>query len=384
MSTKGLIIFTVMIDIIGVGVIIPVLPFYVESFGASDVIITALFSIFALLSFVSAPFLGALSDRFGRRPILIVSIASTALGWLIFAAARNVMWLFIGRIIDGLAAGNIGTAQSYLSDISQNETERSQNMGLIGAMFGIGLIVGPVLGGFLGTLSHTTPFWFVGVLATINAIIAWFKLPETHHNRSTEKVSWNPIIPIIRSLKNKKLVPLLSAWFLFSASIAVQMSIFSLYVYKVFGWQEIASGVVLGIMGVLLVINQTILLKKFWLKFFNQHTLNKIMYLVLAFGMLALSTPYIAFFIAGILLNTFAQAIIRTVTTSELSGIDPERRGENLGVMNSVMSLAMVVSPLVAGMLFEKSHALPYILASITACIAFVIMFFGFHTKTTQ
>ena len=145
MNKKSIILLTVLIDVLGIGIIIPVLPFYVESFGASAFIVTMLFAVFSLFSFFSAPLLGAWSDRIGRRPVLIVSIASTALGWLVFAAATSIYWLFIGRIIDGLAAGNFPIAQSYLVDIAKTGKERTTNLGLIGAVFGIGLIVGPLL-----------------------------------------------------------------------------------------------------------------------------------------------------------------------------------------------------------------------------------------------
>ena len=187
MSRKLIILLTVLIDVLGIGIIIPVLPFYVESFGASAFTVTLLFAIFSFFSFFSAPLLGALSDRVGRRPVLIISIASTALGWLVFAAAGNIYWLFIGRIIDGLAAGNFPIAQSYLVDIAKTDKEKTTNLGLIGAIFGIGLIVGPLLGGVLSQISLSLPFWFVGGLAAFNVVLAFFNLPETNKNKNKDK-----------------------------------------------------------------------------------------------------------------------------------------------------------------------------------------------------
>ena len=181
---KLIIMTTVFVDVLGIGIIIPVLPFYVESFGVSSFVVTLLFSVFALFSFVSGPFLGALSDRIGRRPVLILSIASTALGWFVFASANAVWVLFLGRIIDGVAAGNFPIAQSYLVDIAKDDKERTSNLGIIGAVFGIGFIIGPFLGAMLSAISPASPFWFVGVLALLNMIGAWFFLPETHHNRT--------------------------------------------------------------------------------------------------------------------------------------------------------------------------------------------------------
>ncbi len=233
MSKKSIILFTVFIGVLGIGVVIPILPFYVQSFGVSPLVVTMLFAVYALFSFLSAPLLGAISDRIGRRPVLIASIASTAIGWLVFAAARSVPFLFLGRIIDGLAAGNISTAQSYLVDLSKNEKERTANLGKIGAVFGIGFIIGPTIGGFLGSISHTLPFWFVGILAGVNAILAYFNLPETHHQRDlNKKLEFNPLRPIARALKNKKWLPSLVAFFLFCEAIAIQQSFFSLYLDK--------------------------------------------------------------------------------------------------------------------------------------------------------
>ncbi len=191
-KTKLLILLTVFIDVIGIGIVIPILPFYVEKFSSSPILITSLFAVYALFSFFSSPVIGALSDKFGRRPLLIISVFSTAVGWFIFAGAPTIFFLFLGRIIDGIMAGNFPIAQSYLSDIAKDDKERTTNLGLIGAVFGIGFIIGPLIGGFLGQFGHSIPFWFVGSLALFNGILALFTLPETHHVRSTAKVSINP------------------------------------------------------------------------------------------------------------------------------------------------------------------------------------------------
>jgi DHA1 family tetracycline resistance protein-like MFS transporter len=139
---KAIIFFTVLVDAIGIGIIIPVLPFYVASFGASAFMVTSLFAVFSFCSFSSNPLLGVLSDKYGRRPILVISIFSTSLGWFVFAGAFHSIFLFVGRIIDGLAAGNFSTAQSYLIDIAKTPKEKTHNIGLIGAAFGWGLYWG--------------------------------------------------------------------------------------------------------------------------------------------------------------------------------------------------------------------------------------------------
>ncbi len=274
MNKKLIILLTVLIDVLGIGIIIPVLPFYVESFGASAFIVTLLFATFSLFSFFSAPLLGALSDRIGRRPVLIVSIASTAIGWLVFAAATNIYWLFFGRIIDGLAAGNFPIAQSYLLDIAKTDKERTTNLGLIGAIFGIGLIIGPLLGGVLSQISLSFPFWFVGGLALFNMIMALFSLPETNKNiNKNQKISLNPFTPIIKSFSNADLRPRLIAWFLFGLALAGQQSILALYLANGFKFNSFLISLVMGGTGIILVLNQAIFLKKIWLKYFSEEKL---------------------------------------------------------------------------------------------------------------
>jgi len=237
-KTKFLILLTVFIDIIGIGIVIPILPFYVERFSSSPLVLTSLFSVFALCSFLSAPVIGAWSDRLGRRPMLLMSIISTALGWAIFAVANNIWFLFFGRIIDGLAAGNFPIAQAYLTDIAKDEKERAHNLGLIGAILGIAFIIGPFLGGMLGSFFHSLPFWFVAGLASVNAILAYFILPETNINKSLAPISVNPFVPLKSAIKNINLRANYIAWFLFCLGIAAFQSVFSLYMAKIFNFTE--------------------------------------------------------------------------------------------------------------------------------------------------
>ena len=381
MSKKLLILMTVFIDILGIGIVIPVLPFFVKSFGVSDLVVTLLFVTFALLSFLSAPILGSLSDKFGRRPVLIASILSTSIGWFVFASAQSLIWLFVGRIIDGLAAGNISTAQSYMSDISENDKDRTSNLGLIGAMFGIGFIIGPLVGGLLGSINHTLPFYVVGALAFINVILAIFFLPETHHNRTTEKISINPLTPIIRSFKHPLVLPLMVAWFLFNVAISIQQSIFALFVNKVFDLKELGTGLIFTFIGVLILINQVFLLKKFWLAKFSNKKLLNMMLLVLSLGFLLTSTSLGIIFGLGIILTTFGQSLIRTVISSVVSNIDVSKRGENLGNMAAFMSLAMIIGPFIGGLLFVWNTHAPFVFSALVMLGAFVSIHFGQVSK---
>jgi len=372
---KLIILLTVFVDILGIGIIIPVLPFYIKSLGAGDSVVTLLFSVFSLFAFISAPFLGTLSDSVGRRPILITSIASTALGWLIFASAKTVPLLFLGRIIDGLAAGNISTAQSYLVDMSKDQSERTENLGLIGAMFGIGLTIGPLIGGLLGAISHSLPFWTVGVLAAVNAILAYFFLPETHHNRDKAKpLEFNPLAPIFRAAKDKKLLPGYISWFLFGSAMACQGAIFSLFLNRAFGFEEFIAGLFLTGMGVTLSINQGVLMKKFWIKNFKEPQLELYMILLVALGFLFMDVRQVVVFTLGVVLLTLGHSVLRVVMTSQMAGASGNKQGETLGMMMSVMSLSTIVGPLVAGWLYAKNIQWPFLLSAGIMVIAFFLI----------
>jgi DHA1 family tetracycline resistance protein-like MFS transporter len=373
---KIIIILTVFIDVLGLGIIIPILPFYVESFGVSAFTVTALFSVFSLFSFISAPMLGALSDKIGRRPVLILSIASTAAGWFVFASAQAVWILFLGRIIDGMAAGNFPIAQSYLVDIAGSEKERTANLGMIGAVFGIGFIVGPVIGAALSTVSPAFPFYFVGALATLNMIGAFFFLPETHKNLDGKKrISLNPFSPLLRAVRDKLLRSRYAAWFLFGIAIAGMQSVLALYLNDVYGFDSKAVGMIFTAMGIIMVFNQGFLLRHFWLKKFKESFLEVWIFLFYAVGFFIVAVPFKILFLFGMLIGALAQSTLRVVMSSRSAGIAGEkRRGEVLGIMASVLSLSMIGGPLLAGFLFGIKPFFPFLVSAAALLAAFFVM----------
>jgi DHA1 family tetracycline resistance protein-like MFS transporter len=376
-KTKALILLTVFIDVVGVGVVIPILPFYVAKFSTSPLLVTSLFAIFALCSFFSAPVIGAVSDKIGRRPMLIMSIFSTAIGWFIFASAFNIFLLFLGRIIDGVMAGNFPIAQSYLSDLAKDDKERTTNLGSIGAVFGLGFIFGPLIGGLLGQFGHAIPFWFVGFLALFNAVLAFFILPETHSkSQSKEKISINPFTPIIRAIKDTQLQGNYLASFLVGVAIAGPQAIFALYLHDIFHFNELEAGIIFGIIGVIIVVNQTFFMRHVWLKFFKEPILELGMLVVYFFGFLLQSTGIFPIFCVALLLTTFGQSTLRPVMTSQVVGIaGGDRRGEVLGIMASVMNLSMTISPFIAGIEYGINPALPFLFSALVLVGSFVLLF---------
>lgn len=373
---KIIIVITVLIDVLGLGVISPVLPFYVESFGAPPITLMLLLSVFSFFSFVSGSFLGSLSDKIGRRPVLIISLFSTAIGWFVFASAHAIWVLFLGRIIDGIAAGNLPIAQSYLVDIARDEKERTTNLGLIGSVFGVGFIVGPAIGAAFSSISHTLPFYFVAGLAALNTVCAIFFLPESHkHMDYRKQVKLNPFQLLFTAAKDNRLRARYAAWFLFGTSLSAMQSVFAVYMNKVHGFNSVMVGIIYTSMGVIVFLNQTILLRKFWLKHFKETALEVWPLLFSAIGLISLVAPHVHFFILGIVIYVLSQSLSRVAITSGAAAIaGPLRRGEVLGAMSSVLSVAMIGGPLLAGSLFQINPFLPFAACSLSIGCGFIIM----------
>ena len=254
MSRPLVVIFlTVFVNLVGFGIIIPLLPFYAETFGASPVVIGLLFAAFSLAQIVAAPILGALSDRFGRRPILIFSLIGTVISFVMLAAAQSLVTLFAARVIDGLSGGNITIARAYIADVTEPD-ERARAFGFLGAAFGLGFIVGPGLAGLFAHISYTAPIWAAAAVTVVAAGMAWLWLPETVHRGSAVSVSpWRALPEVLR---RAHLRPLLLADFVYWSSFAVCTTTFALFASRRFGFDVARTGYVLAAFGVLGVVVQ--------------------------------------------------------------------------------------------------------------------------------
>ena len=372
---KIVVLLTVFVDVLGVGLVIPILPFYVGSFGASPFVITLLFSSFAFFAFLSSPFLGALSDKVGRRPVLIASIASTATGWFVFAGANSIPLLFLGRIIDGLAAGNFTVAQGCLVDLARDERERASNIGLIGATFGVGLMVGPLLGGLLSTVSHAFPFWCAGILAAVNVVLTYFFLPETHRRRDPKsRISFNPLAPLARAASDRKLRPLYLTWIIFAFAISSTQSVFALYGQHAYNFDSFTMGLIFASIGILAALNQTVLLRRVWLKFYDEERLMPVMTSLLGIGFFLFGLDILPLFFVSVPLFATGQSVQRVVITSQVTGrADPLKKGEALGILTSLMAATMVAGPLVGGALFEIHDGYPFYLAGVLMIVSLLV-----------
>jgi multidrug resistance protein len=249
-----LIIFlTIFVNLVGFGIIIPLLPFYAETFGASPLVIGLLFAVFSLCQLVAAPALGDLSDRYGRRPILVFSLAGTVISFVMLAVAHSVVMLFAARIVDGLSGGNISTARAYVADVTEPK-DRARAYGLIGAAFGMGFIFGPALSGILARISYTAPIWAAAALTLVATAMAWLWLPETVHR--TQAGTGNPFryLPdlVQRPIVRRVLLIDFAYWFAF----AVFQTTFALFVARRFGFDAPKTGYFFAGFGVLGAIIQ--------------------------------------------------------------------------------------------------------------------------------
>ena len=249
MTRPLLIIFlTIFVNLVGFGIIIPLLPFYAETFGASPLVIGLLFAVFSLCQLIAAPVLGDLSDRYGRRPVLMFSLAGTVLSFVMLALAHTVWMLFAARIVDGLSGGNISTARAYVADVTQPK-DRARAYGLIGAAFGLGFILGPALSGVLSGISYTAPIWAAAAITLVATVMTWWWLPETVHRARAG--TGNPLRYLPALLQRPLLRRILAIDFVYWLAFAIFQTTLSLFAARRFGFGAVQTGYLFAAFGLL-------------------------------------------------------------------------------------------------------------------------------------
>ena len=244
---------TILVNLIGFGIIIPLLPFYAEQFGASPIVIGLLFASFSIAQLVAAPLLGEWSDRWGRRPVLILSLIGTAVSFAMLAVAGSLTMLFAARIVDGLSGGNITTARAYIADVSTEEN-RAKMYGFLGAAFGLGFILGPALGGAFSHISYTAPIWVAVGVTVAATVMAWLWLPETVHR--AHAASGFSLKTITELFHRPYLRTLLAVDLVYWMSFAVYQTTFALFGARRFGFGVAETGYMLAAFGLLGVVVQ--------------------------------------------------------------------------------------------------------------------------------
>jgi DHA1 family tetracycline resistance protein-like MFS transporter len=350
---KALIVIlaAVTLDAVGIGLIFPILPALLREVGHTTDIATILGIMLALYSacqFLFSPILGVLSDRFGRRPVLLVSLAGAAIDYLVMAFAPELWLLVIGRAIAGVTSANMAVATAYITDISR-EDERARRFGLFHAMFGIGFIIGPVLGGILGDIWLRSPFLVAAVLNAVNFAMALFLLPESRPGSRDTTFSWttlNPFKPLAWAMTFRTLIPLMAIYFIMNLVGTVYGSTWAIFGEDVFAWNGMMIGLSLGAYGLLHAIAQAFLtgpavarLGERWALLLGMACEISAM-LVMALtgnGWLVFAIMPI-FALGGIGMPALQSLITRHV--------DADRQGQLQGVLASLVSLASVFGPL--------------------------------------
>ena len=259
MNRPLLVIFlTIFVNLVGFGIIIPLLPFYAETFGASPLTIGLLFAVFSACQLLAAPALGDLSDRYGRRPVLIFSLLGTVVSFVMMAMAHSIAMLFAARIVDGLSGGNISTARAYVADVTEPK-DRARAYGLIGAAFGLGFIMGPALSGVLAAYSYTAPIWAAAAITMVATLMAWFWLPETVHRAAAG--TGMPFRNLAEMLRRPGLRRMLWIDFVYWFAFAIFQTTFALFVARRFGFDVSQTGYFFAAFGILGAVVQGALIR---------------------------------------------------------------------------------------------------------------------------
>ncbi len=396
----GFIFITLLIDITGWGIILPVVPKLISELIHGDLSEAAKYGgwlgfAYAITQFICAPIVGNLSDKYGRRPIILISLFGFAIDYILLALAPSISWLFLGRIIAGLTGASISTASAYIADISTDE-DRTKNFGLIGAAFGMGFILGPVIGGLLGYYGAQVPFYAAALLCLVNFLYGWFFLPESLDKDKRRPFDWkraNPIGTFNFLKKQSKIARLVVALILvYIALHAVQSNWHFFTMYK-FSWTERTVGLSLGLLGLLLGLVQGFLIRWVTPKLGDEKSVY--------FGLF--------FYAVGLMLFAFASegwmmfvflipyslgGICGPALQSIISkSIPSNEQGELQGALASLVSATSIIGPPVmtnSFYYFTQDKALfqfsgvPFFMGSILICMSGIMIYFVFQRNNNH
>jgi len=364
MTRPLLVIFlTIFVNLVGFGIIVPLLPFYAETFGASPLVVGMLFAVFSLCQLVAAPILGDLSDRYGRRPILIVSLIGTVISFVMLALAHSITMLFIARIVDGLSGGNISTARAYVADVTEPK-DRSRAFGLIGAAFGLGFIFGPAISALLAPISYTAPIWAAAGITLVATGMAWVWLPETVHRAHAG--TGMPFRNVMAMMARPTLRRVLLMDFAYWLAFAIFQTTFALFAAARFGFDATRTASFFAAFAVMGAIVQGIFIRKIVQRFGDKLTLM-LGLVCAAVGLIAATmTHTVTFFALSLVPLALGIGFGHPTMSSLISrAARAEEQGRVQGAASAVESLGRTIGPVWGSASLQRfGEASPYISAA--------------------
>ncbi|MDB2060195.1 MFS transporter [Clostridium perfringens] len=371
----------------GFSIISPVVPFLVEPYVSNAYeqafFVTLLTSVYAICVFFVAPGLGALSDRYGRRPILLICLLGSSIGYLIFGIGGSIWVLFLGRVIDGVTGGSISTIFAYFADITPKE-ERTKYFGWISAIAGIGAAIGPTLGGVLAKFGYAVPMYFGAIITLLNFIYGILYMPESlHENNRFKKITLvrlNPFTQLMSVLSMKNLKRLLISAFLIWIPNGSLQSIFSLFTMDTFNWTPTLIGLMFSIMGIQDIISQGLIMPKLLMKLSDvKIAILGMVSEIIGYALIAASAifTFYPFFIVGMFIFGFGDSIFGPSFNGMLSkSADSSEQGRIQGGSQALQSLARIIGPILGGQIYVSlGHSSPAFMGMILIILAIPILY---------
>ncbi len=381
MSPLVILFVTVFIDLLGFGIIIPLLPFYAESFGASALAIGLLGTSFSLMQFLFSPIWGRWSDQIGRKPIILIGLLGSCLSYVTMAVAGSLTLLFVARIVGGIAGANIPTAQAYIADVTTPEN-RARGMGLMGAAFGLGFIFGPAIGGLLSRFSPETPMWFAAALCFANFVAAWFLLPESRVVNALTR-SLGRMEAFRHARTQPTLLLILALYFIVTMAFSAFEATFALFTEARFGFTAASIGFLFAFIGAIIALIQGVFIGRVVKRVGERRVIPvAILGIAISIGMLTVvwSVPTL---LAALGLLAMGMGFNNPSLSSMVSKLSHEDdQGGNLGLASSLASLGRVVGPAWGGYLYDAyGMTTPYLSAAAVMLVAFVVSIAGLRSR---
>jgi multidrug resistance protein len=371
-TTLGVVFVTILIDFIGFSVLFPVLPLYADRLGATPLQVGLILTLYALAQLLFLPVWGWISDRLGRRPVILVSLLGTAVSFLLLAAAQTVSTIYVARVLAGLFAASIGTAQAVVTDVT-SPAERAGGMGVLGAAFGAGMVVGPMLGGFLAAWHEQLPFYAIAALSSANLFVAWRFLPESRRE-SLHPPDWTALarcfvptpVRLAFAVHERRIGLFLYLFFHFFMAFAVLESMITLYLGERFGADEIDAAFFFAWVGVVLVLTQGVLLRRLIPAVGEfRLVLLGLGLMVAGLGAVAFAPSYGWFFAIGPVVAVGNGFAFPAFTSLYSKACEAHQAGELLGQSQSMATTGRIAGPLWAGLVMgDVGLAAPFLIAA--------------------